>query len=800
MAVNDLFVVPQGVLITPVRELSADVRKQFTCAESDFVLTRPKSRSRARIIDADGAQLLEEFRNPTAIVPAILRFSQTRKADPKEVLDKAYPLLTELTQAGFLVSPGAAEAGRIASAFEPGDSVAGCVVLSSVQILDDTEVYQVLDADKRLCALKRVRSGSQAGAAASLEREAFILQHLAGAGSPALYARGDIDGAAYLLLEWCEGAPCTDVAGTFLRADAAGKLHVLACAILEAYAQLHARGVVHGDIHPRNILVDEQGSVRLIDFGYARFDPPREGFPEPTRGGIGFFFDPAFVRAAPHQQPPPADRQGEQYSLAALLYLLFTGAPYLDFALEREKVFRQIAEDDPLPFARRGRNPWPEVERVLQQALRKQPAERFPSVAAFAAALRSGTGSAQTHSLGTPSSPADANSASGLGKEILETVLQRLGPAGPLLAAGLPSPPTTSLMYGSAGVAYFFYRLACLRDDARLLATADLWCNRATREIGRPDAFHDPAWPAAEQEVAPASLYFGSSGVFFVQALIAQAMGDLHTARVAVKDYVAAARLPCDRPDLTLGRTSALIGCAALVEALPPALLEGSEIWDLGREVLASTWAILETYAPVGDCKPLAWLGIAHGWAGLLHGTLRWCQASRSAPPAAVLTRLHELAACSRQVGGATSWPRSNAHRPEGQDTWVGWCNGSAGYIHLWNLAHDVFREARFERLAESAAQHVWSTAGQGGCDLCCGLGGQAYGLLNQYRNSGDRTWLDRARSLAQRALAEAALGRTKPSCLYKGDGGLALLAAELEQPASSCMPAFEPEGWPPRP
>src|SRR5262245_7004188 len=158
MAANDLFVVPPGVLITPVRDLSADVRGQFACAETDFVLTRPQSRSRARVIDADGARLLEEFKSPTAIIPAILRFSKARKVDPKEVLDRAYPLLNELTQGGYLVPPASSEASSIETAFQPGAEVAGCVVLNSVQILDDTEVYQVLDAHKRFCALKRVRT------------------------------------------------------------------------------------------------------------------------------------------------------------------------------------------------------------------------------------------------------------------------------------------------------------------------------------------------------------------------------------------------------------------------------------------------------------------------------------------------------------------------------------------------------------------------------------------------------------------------------------------------------------------
>ena len=44
-------------------------------------------------------------------------------------------------------------------------------------------------------------------------------------------------------------------------------------------------------------------------------------------------------------------------------------------------------------------------------------------------------------------------------------------------------------MIGSTGIAYFLYRLACIREDAELLATADLWAERAQRESVRPEAF-----------------------------------------------------------------------------------------------------------------------------------------------------------------------------------------------------------------------------------------------------------------------------------------------------------------------
>jgi serine/threonine-protein kinase len=67
--------------------------------------------------------------------------------------------------------------------------------------------------------------------------------------------------------------------------------------------------------------------------------------------------------------------------VAAVLFELFTGHGYLDFALDEREMLRQIAEDPPLPFTRVGRPSWPGVEEPLRAALAKDPGDRLASVA-----------------------------------------------------------------------------------------------------------------------------------------------------------------------------------------------------------------------------------------------------------------------------------------------------------------------------------------------------------------------------------------------------------------------------------
>ena len=137
-----------------------------------------------------------------------------------------------------------------------------------------------------------------------------------------------------------------------------------------------------------------------------------------------------------------------------------------------------------------------------------------------------------------------------------------------------------------------------------------------------------------------------------------------------------------------------------------------------------------------------------------------------------------------------------------------GWCNGTAGYVHVWVLAHQALGDERYLRLAERAAWNAFEEPGSMG-GLCCGLPGRAYGLLCLYKYTQEREWLTRATKLAEMASAAArdaaasahpysppSLERRRHS-LYKGELGLALLLADLSSPDESCMPFFEPQGWP---
>jgi serine/threonine-protein kinase len=67
------------------------------------------------------------------------------------------------------------------------------------------------------------------------------------------------------------------------------------------------------------------------------------------------------------------------------------------------------------------------------------------------------------------------------------------------------------------------------------------------------------------------------------------------------------------------------------------------------------------------------------------------------------------------------------------------------------------------------------------------------------YKHSGEPAWLARAHRLSDYAARSVRVEPLRRDSLYKGEVGVALLAADLEAPDHACMPFFEAEGWPRR-
>jgi eukaryotic-like serine/threonine-protein kinase len=782
------------VLIIPVGELTAEVRNRLAPGAGDYAITRPRARTASKLVSRHVADLVELFRTPTRVVDAVMSYSAAHQLDPRETLDGAFPVIKDCFNARLLVNPGKPESERIEVSVPRGTRIDGWEVVRAVQVLADVELYQVRGANGRAAAMKLLRPGWDARASAMLERESIALAHLNGRASPAPLARGTYEGDPWLAMSWCAGiSPLTPAAE--LRHSSAGRAGLLELcrSIADAYCSLHAAGVVHADVHPGNLLVDPDGKVLLLDFGLARA-PGREEWEVP-RGAVAHFLDPELAAARlARRASPPATMASDQYALAAVLYLLVTGDHYLDFPLEEEAWLRQVAEAVPLPFTRRGVAPWPELEAILFRALAKDPRERFSSMAELVAALTELEAPAVAAQSAGTASPID---------ERLTSFLARVTTNGKLFRDGLPLAPTCSVTYGAAGIAYALYRIASRTEDAALLSLADSWITKAAAEMTRPGAFTNPTMGITEALVGHASMYHTASGIHAVEALIGLARGDRRSAHQAVRAFVDASRGDGALLDLTLGRVGTVLGASLLFDALPDRSGTPAEsLRTLANGALDTIWQTIDEYLPIGTDTELIALGMAHGWAGILYATLRWCRSSGRVFPASLERRLDELAALAEPTGRGVEWPWPvrDADGAMQMHYMPGWCQGSAGYVVLWSQAHRALGRAEYGALVERAAWNAWESDATVP-SLCCGLVGRAYALLTCYRHTGDPRWLARARVLADRAARNTAAGIDRPYAmsLFKGDVGLAVLAADLAAPEAACLPLFEEEGWPSR-
>jgi predicted Ser/Thr protein kinase len=770
MNVTGPFVLKPNVLLVPCAELSDEVRARITFDEGDYTLSHRYGRAPVQVIDGETAALLDLFREPRTIVDAVIENSRALDRDPRVWFDELLPHFETLVRNRVLVPAGTEEDHELRAQFDSGATIAGWEAVRCVSLVEDTEIYQVRN-DSGPAALKIARL-TTASMRALFENETAILRRLDGSGiAPRLLESDTHEERPYAIVEWIEGVDA-GVAAARRRHDRAALLELCA-SIADAYAALHAREVVHADVHARNVIVGD--GVTLLDFGYSHQagEPQRVG-----RAGMAYFFEPELLsawRQGTSVAPSPA---GEQYSLAALLYFLIAGHHYLDFRYDRDEMRLQIENEPALPFARHGVPPWPEVEQILFRALEKDPSRRYGSVAELAALLAQTRDATLRESLTTPlTSEAHA---------LLETTLQTLARGGAMFASGYRIAPTASINFGCAGAAVGLLRIAETRGDARLLALADVWRSRAVALIGTEGAYtNEERGPRKLGDVTP---YHTESGVHAAAAMVAAAMGDSASQRRAVAAFLRASRRPCDNLDVTLGRSGSLLAAAMLLPISEDVAESAAALRAFGAETMSAIWHELDRRPALPDSPKDTYLGIAHGWSGFLYAALRWCVASGDALPSRIAERLHELSTLKTPSGRGAFW-RAVIDRPS-DGTTPSWCNGSAGLVFLFTLAHRVFGDGQWLQLAELCAWNTWDER-RVSTHLCCGTSGRAYALLNLYKHTGATEWLSRARELANHAAAFAD-STDRPYTLWRGQLGVAVLIADLASPENARMPFFE--------
>lgn len=210
-------------------------------------------------------------------------------------------------------------------------------------------------------------------------REYLALRRFRHPGFAPVMDFGECDGLSYFTMGFVRGKPLDKMAV----ADAVEAARLVR-AVAEAMEHAHSHGIVHRDLKPANIIVQPDGRPVVVDFGIAKFLDNTPGVYKTVVGtsiGTYPYMPPEQIEGDPDRMGPRSD----VYSLGVVLYKLLTGQlPFRGRGEELKKLIlftREVLPSVLVPGLD------PRLDEATARALRKTPADRIPSMAAFAALL-----------------------------------------------------------------------------------------------------------------------------------------------------------------------------------------------------------------------------------------------------------------------------------------------------------------------------------------------------------------------------------------------------------------------------
>lgn len=208
------------------------------------------------------------------------------------------------------------------------------------------------------------------------QREAMAVARLRHANIIMVYEFSEQAGAAFIVMEYVEGDTLKARLGRPLPLEEAQRI---ALDVASALQYAHGRGVIHRDIKPANILMTNEDQVVLADFGIALLAHHSQSL---TKGLLG---TPQYM--APEQAlGEPTDERSDLYALGIMFFEMLAGQ--VPFRGDSPLATLALHVNAPLPKLRSLNPAVPEaIEMMLERALAKDPAQRFPTAADFRTAL-----------------------------------------------------------------------------------------------------------------------------------------------------------------------------------------------------------------------------------------------------------------------------------------------------------------------------------------------------------------------------------------------------------------------------
>jgi serine/threonine protein kinase len=211
------------------------------------------------------------------------------------------------------------------------------------------------------------------------QREAGLLTGLSNPHLVQVFDHGIENGRHYLVMEYVEGRTLKSIINEEGALDVDRSLGI-ARQIAEGLAEVHRRGIVHRDIKPQNLMIEPDGTVKVMDFGIARI----ADLSALTRSG--------YLVGTPHYISPEqamgqqVDHRSDLYSLGVVLYEMLMGRVLFDADSPISVALKHLNEPVPSLRLQRADIP-PDVEALVNHCLAKDREERFQSAGELIAAI-----------------------------------------------------------------------------------------------------------------------------------------------------------------------------------------------------------------------------------------------------------------------------------------------------------------------------------------------------------------------------------------------------------------------------
>ncbi len=190
-----------------------------------------------------------------------------------------------------------------------------------------------------------------------------------------IYDAGEIDGQPYLAMRYVEGTDLRNVIDKESPLDPERVVGIMS-QVASALDAAHARGLIHRDVKPGNILIDQSQAGReivyLTDFGLTR------GRTDTRFTQTGTWVGTVDYMAPEQFESRQADYRVDQYSLACMMYETFAGTRPFERDSDVQVMFAHIRDEPPAVSAGRPEIP-PAVDDALRKGMAKTPEERFGS-------------------------------------------------------------------------------------------------------------------------------------------------------------------------------------------------------------------------------------------------------------------------------------------------------------------------------------------------------------------------------------------------------------------------------------